>query len=112
MDEILSNTEVGQALGAGDHAGATAAGWRALRLAVVSMGLLGVGVIYYAYELAFFFIGDEPLTVKYTVQLVQILGGMMPLLAVEFAIGGALRGTSRRSAAAYGRKWSARRRCF
>jgi putative MATE family efflux protein len=89
---IAGSTLVGQHLGAGDHAGATASGWRALRLAIVSMGGLGVLVIYYAYDLAYFFIGDEPLTVRYTVQMTRILGAMMPLLAVEFALGGALRG--------------------
>ena len=89
---IAGSTLVGQHLGAGDHSGATSAGWRALWLAIVSMGVLGVGVIYYAYELAYFFIGDEPLTVEYTVQMTRILGACMPLLAVEFALGGALRG--------------------
>ena len=49
-------------------------------------------VCLYAGELAVFFIGDEPLTVDYTVQFTYILGAMMPLLAVEFTIGGSLRG--------------------
>ena len=89
---IAGSTLVGQHLGAGDHAGATASGWRAMRLAMVSMGVLGAGVYYYAYDLAYFFIGDDPLTVKYTVQMTHIMAAMMPLMAVEFAIGGALRG--------------------
>ena len=89
---IAGSTLVGQHLGAGDHDGAAAAGWRALRLAAVSMGVIGVVVVYFAQDLATFFVGDEPLTVKYTVQLTHIFGAMMPLLAIEFAIGGALRG--------------------
>ena len=89
---IAGSTLVGQHLGAGDHAGATASGWRAMRLAMVSMGVLGAGVFYYAYDLAYFFIGDDPLTVEYTVQMAQIMAAIMPLMAVEFAIGGALRG--------------------
>jgi len=56
------------------------------------MGGLGGLVSWFASALAGFFLGDEPLTIDYTVQFIYILGSMMPLLAVEFAIGGALRG--------------------
>ncbi|MDA1076479.1 MAG: MATE family efflux transporter [Proteobacteria bacterium] len=89
---IAGATLVGQHLGAGDHAGATRAGWRACWMATLAMGALGALVIVYAREMATFFLGNEPLTIEYTVQLTWLLGGMMPLLAVEFAIGGALRG--------------------
>ncbi|MEM1432512.1 MAG: MATE family efflux transporter [Pseudomonadota bacterium] len=89
---IAGATLVGQNLGANDMAGATRSGWRAGGLAMLSMGFLGLMVSIYAEELALFFIGDEPLTVRYTVQFTYILGAMMPLLAIEFAIGGALRG--------------------
>jgi Na+-driven multidrug efflux pump len=61
-------------------------------LAMLAMGLLGGLVIAYSYPLAVFFLGNEPLTIEYTVQFIYILGSMMPLLAVDFAIGGALRG--------------------
>lgn len=89
---IAGSTLVGQHLGANDPAGATRSGWRALGLAVLFMGGLGLLVIVYARPLALFFLGDEPLTVRYTVEFTRILGAMMPLLAVEFAIGGSLRG--------------------
>ena len=89
---IAGSTLVGQYLGAGDHDGAVRAGWRATGFAVLSMGGLGALVIYVARPLAGFFLGDEQLTIDYTVQLTYILGAMMPLLAVEFAIGGSLRG--------------------
>lgn len=89
---IAGATLVGQNLGANDADGAARAGWRAGGLAVISMGALGLLVIFFAEEMATFFIGDEPLTIEYTLQFVYILGAMMPLLAVEFAIGGALRG--------------------
>ena len=46
----------------------------------------------YAQALAKYFIGSGDLTIEYTVQFIYVLGAMMPLLAVEFAIGGALRG--------------------
>ena len=83
---------MGQHLGADDHPGAERSGWRAGGLAMLSMGALALPVILFATELANLFIGDEPLTVKYTVQFIYVMGGMMPLLAIEFAIGGALRG--------------------
>ena len=46
----------------------------------------------FAQQLAAYFIGDDAKTIEYTVQFIYLLGAMMPLLAVEFAIGGSLRG--------------------
>jgi len=89
---IAGSTLVGQYLGANDPEGATRSGWRSLGLAMLAMGALGALVSFFAHDLATFFLGDEPLTIDYTVQFIHILGAMMPLLAVEFAIGGALRG--------------------
>lgn len=89
---IAGSTLVGQHLGANDHAAATRSGWRSMWLAMVTMGVLGALVIFFAEPLATFFLGDEPLTILYTVQFIHVLGSMMPLLAVDFAIGGALRG--------------------
>jgi Na+-driven multidrug efflux pump len=60
--------------------------------AIASMGTLGVIAIAFARPLAAFFIGDDPVTIDYTVQFTWMLGAMMPLMAVEFAIGGSLRG--------------------
>jgi len=89
---IAGSTLVGQHLGANDHDGAARSGWRSLTLAIFSMGALGVLVIVYARDLATFFLGDDQLTIRYTVEFTYVLGAMMPLLAVDFAIGGALRG--------------------
>lgn len=89
---IAGSTLVGQHLGAGDYPGAVRSGWRACAWATLTMGGLGLLVALFAGELAAYFIGDEPLTVRYTVVLIYVLGAMMPLLAVEFALGGALRG--------------------
>jgi len=89
---IAGSTLVGQHLGANDNAGATRSGWRSMFMAMLSMGALGVLVIIYAQDLATFFIGDDPLTIRYTVEFTNLLGAMMPLLAIEFAIGGSLRG--------------------
>ncbi|MDZ7669526.1 MAG: MATE family efflux transporter [Gammaproteobacteria bacterium] len=89
---IAGSTLVGQHLGANDHAAATRSGWRSMWLAMMTMGVLGALVIFFAEPLATFFLGNEPLTILYTVQFIYVLGSMMPLLAVDFAIGGALRG--------------------
>jgi putative MATE family efflux protein len=89
---IAGSTLVGQHLGAGDHGAATRSGWRSMGLAILAMGSLGLLVIWFAVPLATFFLGDEPLTIRYTVQFIYLLGSMMPLMAIEFAIGGSLRG--------------------
>lgn len=89
---IAGSTLVGQYLGAEDPAGAAHAGWRSGGLSALSMGVLGLIAIIFARDLAGFFLGDEPLTIRYTVEFIWILGAAMPLLGIEFAIGGALRG--------------------
>jgi putative MATE family efflux protein len=88
---IASSTLVGQHLGAGDPEGAARAGWRSLGLAVLAMGVIGGVVMAFARELILFFITD-PLTVELAVRFIYLLGVMMPFMAVDFAIGGALRG--------------------
>lgn len=88
---IAGSTLVGQHLGAGDHLGATASGWRSLRYAMVSMVALGIAIIAGARPLAGFMI-DDPEVIAYTVAFIYILGAVQPLMAVEFALGGALRG--------------------
>lgn len=89
---IAGSTLVGQHLGANDSEGAVRSGWRAMWGAALSMGALGVVVIYFARDLATFFIGSDTVTIGHTVEFTWILGLMMPLLAIEFAIGGSLRG--------------------
>lgn len=89
---IAGSTLVGQNLGAGDYQGAARSGWRSLGLAVTAMGGLGLIIIYFARPLATFFLGHEPLTIEYTVRFIRLLGSMMPLVAVDFSIGGSLRG--------------------
>ncbi len=89
---IAGSTLVGQHLGAGDHAGAERAGWRAGGLAMLSMGGLALPFLLFAPQLAGLFLGDERVTLKYTVQFIYLMGAMMPLMAIEFAIGGSLRG--------------------
>jgi len=88
---IAGSTLVGQHLGANDSAGAIRSGWRSMQFAIASMGTLGVIAVVFARPLARFFIAD-PLTVEYTAEFTWMLGAMMPLMAIEFAIGGSLRG--------------------
>lgn len=89
---IAGSTLVGQNLGANDHEGAARSGWRSLFYAILSMGSLGLLILIFAENIATYMLGDEPLTIAYTVQFIYMLGAMMPLMAVDFAIGGALRG--------------------
>ena len=89
---IAGSTLAGQYLGANDHAGAVRSGWTSLAYAVISMGSIGMVVIYFAETIAVFFLGDESTTVRHTVHMIYLLGAMTPLLAIDFAIGGALRG--------------------
>lgn len=89
---IAGSTLVGQHLGAGDHDGAARSGWRSMWLAMIAMGALGAVIMYYAQALSLFFIGDDEITVRRTVEFIYLLGAMMPLLAVDFSIGGSLRG--------------------
>ena len=56
------------------------------------MGVIGLAVVILCRELATFFLGDEPETIELTVKMAYIMASMTPLLAIEFAIGGALRG--------------------
>lgn len=89
---IAGSTLVGQSLGADDHAGASRSGWRSLIYAVASMGSVGLLIVVFAEPLAILFLGSEPETVARTVEMTVLMGLVTPLLAVEFAIGGALRG--------------------
>jgi putative MATE family efflux protein len=89
---IAGSTLVGQNLGAKDFEAATQIGWRTCRIAVISMSVLALIIVIFAEPFARFFLGDEKLTVKYTVQFTYILAAMLPLLGVDVAIGGALRG--------------------
>lgn len=90
---IAGSTLVGQNLGAGDIAAAKRSGWRACMLAMISMGFLGALISINAQLLAEFFLGrEQPITVQRAVEITHILAAMLPLLGIDFAIGGSLRG--------------------
>lgn len=88
---VAGSTLVGQHLGANDHAGAARSGWRCMALAIVAMGSIGVLVMSFAEPLVLFFI-TEPVTVGLAINFVYLLGVMMPFMAIDFALGGSLRG--------------------
>lgn len=88
---IAASTLVGQNLGAGDPARAAHSGWRAMWLAVASMSVLAVLIVSCARPIARMML-DEPEVVRLTVAFIWLLGAAQPLMAIDFALGGALRG--------------------
>jgi putative MATE family efflux protein len=88
---IAASTLVGQHLGAGEPELARRSGWRAMRLAVGCMSVLALVIIYWARTIAGLMISD-PHVVDLTVRLMTMLGLAQPLMAIDFALSGALRG--------------------
>jgi putative MATE family efflux protein len=89
---IAGATLVGQHLGAGDVEGAARSGWRACSIAVAAMSLIGFLIALNATALARFFLGSDEIAVLRTTEVTYIMGAMLPLLGVDMAIGGSLRG--------------------
>ena len=89
---IAGATLVGQHLGAGDVDGAARSGWRACSMAVVAMSVIGFLIVINAPALARFFLGSDEIAVQRTTEFTYIMGAMLPLLGVDMAIGGSLRG--------------------
>jgi len=87
-----ASTLVGQHLGADRPDEATRFGWRANLGAMVVMGCVGLLIVANARGLAGLFGAAGAATVDLTVSFIWILGAVQPLMAVEFALGGALRG--------------------
>ena len=87
-----ASTLVGQYLGADRPDEAARFGWHANAGAMVVMGSVGLSIIALARPLAGLFGAAGPLTVDLAVSFIYILGAVQPLMAVEFALGGALRG--------------------
>jgi putative MATE family efflux protein len=82
---------VGQRLGAGDPRGAEHAGWMAARLASVLMSGAGLLLFAFAGPVARLFV-DDAAVVEDTRWFIYMLGACQPLMAVDYALGGALRG--------------------
>jgi putative MATE family efflux protein len=88
---IAGATLVGQHLGAGDPDGATQQGWKATGYAIASMMALSFVIFIFAEPIARFLIDDDEV-VRLTVIFIYILGIAQPLMAIEFSLGGCLRG--------------------
>jgi putative MATE family efflux protein len=89
---VAGSTLVGQHLGAGDLNGAARSGWRACSMAVLAMTIIGLIVVVNAPALAHFFLGADQVAVLRTTEFTYIMAAMLPLLGVDMAIGGSLRG--------------------
>ncbi len=89
---IAASTLVGQNLGAGRPDLASRAGWSANRRAVAVMGTLGLATIALAETITRGFGATGQETIALTISFIYILGAAQPLMAIEFTLGGALRG--------------------
>jgi putative MATE family efflux protein len=88
---IATATLVGQQLGAGDPEHAVLVVSRSLRMALAAMITLSILLAWAAEPLAHFMI-DDPEVIHLTVVFIYFISLAQPLMACEFAIGGALRG--------------------
>ena len=88
---IAGSTLTGQYLGASDPDGAYDSAFKAASYTMLSMGSLGIILAVFSRDLATFFI-DDPEVVSKAVVFVWILGIMQPFMALQFSLGGAVRG--------------------
>ncbi|MEM7016410.1 MAG: MATE family efflux transporter, partial [Pseudomonadota bacterium] len=88
---IAGSTLVGQHLGAKDSEGAARSGWRAMRLSILTMMAFAIVIAAAAEPIARFMIDDDEV-VRLTVIFIYIMSSVQPLMAIEFSVGGALRG--------------------
>jgi putative MATE family efflux protein len=87
-----ASTVVGQSLGAGRPQRATRAGWETVRLALYPMTAAGVVIFVLARPIAQLFV-DNAEVVEKTTTFIRVLAAAQPLMAIDFTLGGALRGS-------------------
>lgn len=88
---IAASTLVGQHLGARDPVAAAHSGWRAMRLAIGCMSALALVIVTFAEQIARAML-DEPEVARLTAVFIRLLGAAQPLMAIDYALSGALRG--------------------
>ncbi|MCR9095546.1 MAG: MATE family efflux transporter [bacterium] len=88
---IAASTLVGQHLGARDPDRAAREGWRAMFWAIVTMTGIGLALAIFARPIAEGFTTD-PEVVELSIVALTIFAVAHPLMAIEFALGGGLRG--------------------
>ncbi len=84
-------TLVGQNLGAGSPEKAKKSAWEACRLATFVMSAIGIVFFLAARPIGYLFIQDEEVVVLVAI-FVRILAAAQPMMAIDFTLGGALRG--------------------
>jgi putative MATE family efflux protein len=90
---VAANVVVGQALGEGDPGDARYNGWAVAALGVLTVGVVGVLLAYYARPLVAL-LDDTPGTLRYAVPFAQAYGLSAPFLVSFTALSGALQGAS------------------
>ncbi len=88
---LAAATLVGQNLGAGRPSLAERSGWAATRLAIGLMTVGGIVIFAAARPIARAFV-DDPAVVDDAVAFIRVLAAAQPLMAIDFTLGGALRG--------------------
>jgi len=86
-----AGTMVGQNLGAGRPAEAERSGWASLNLALWLMSAAGVVIFVAARPIARLFVDDAEVIAD-AVSFIRVLALAQPLMAIDFTLGGALRG--------------------
>jgi putative MATE family efflux protein len=82
---------VGQNLGAGLPRRAESAGWHATWMSIALMSATGIVIFVFAEPIARIFV-DTPAVVAGTVSFIHMLAASQPFMAMDFTLGGALRG--------------------
>jgi putative MATE family efflux protein len=90
--QIAAATLVGQHLGAGDPEAAERAGWRATLGAMCAMSALGLMIALGAESIVSWFGSVSVATESMAVTFLMIVCIAQPLMALEFGVGGSLRG--------------------
>jgi len=86
-----AGTLVGQGLGAGRVHQAAHSARAAVELAIGLMTAAGVAIYLFATPIARLFV-DDPAVIADTVPFIHVLAALQPLMAIDFTLGGALRG--------------------